>query len=205
MAFILDDDADARVQEGQLAQPVLQRLEAVVKVAERSFGNVGLGRGKEAHPGAALAGGGADLVHVHDAVAMFEPRAVFLVVAPDRQLQPFAQRVDDRDAHAMQTARDLVGVAALIRVVEFPAGVQLGHDDLGRRNALFLVDVDRDAAAVVAHGNRVVGVDDHRDSGRVTGQRLVNPVVDDLIDHVVQARPVIGVADIHAGALANRL
>ena len=39
----------------------------------------------------------------------------------------------------------------------------------------------------------------------MTGQRLVNAVVDHLIDHVVQARAIVGVADIHAGALANRL
>jgi hypothetical protein len=37
----------------------------------------------------------------------------------------------------------------------------------------------------------------------VAGQRLVDGVVDHLIDHVVQARAVIGVADIHAGALAH--
>jgi hypothetical protein len=48
-------------------------------------------------------------------------------------------------------------------------------------------------------------VDLHADGGRVAGQRLVDAVVDDLIDHVVQARPVVGVADIHAGALANSL
>jgi hypothetical protein len=39
----------------------------------------------------------------------------------------------------------------------------------------------------------------------VASQRLVDGVVDDLVDHVVQARAVIGVADIHAGALAHRL
>ena len=37
----------------------------------------------------------------------------------------------------------------------------------------------------------------------MAGQRLVDGVVDDLIDHVVQARAVIGVADIHARPLAD--
>ena len=37
------------------------------------------------------------------------------------------------------------------------------------------------------------------------GQRLVDRVVDDLVDHVVQPGAVIGVADVHAGALAHRL
>ena len=38
---------------------------------------------------------------------------------------------------------------------------------------------------------------------RVTGERLVDRVVDDLVDHVMQAGAVIGVADIHARPLAH--
>ena len=41
------------------------------------------------------------------------------------------------------------------------------------------------------------------DGGGVSCQRLVDGVVDDFIDHVMQARAVIGVADIHARALAH--
>ena len=37
----------------------------------------------------------------------------------------------------------------------------------------------------------------------VAGERLVDGVVDDLVDHVVQARAVVGVADIHARPLAH--
>ena len=37
----------------------------------------------------------------------------------------------------------------------------------------------------------------------VAGERLVDGVVDDLVDHVVQAGAVIGVADIHARPLAH--
>ena len=39
----------------------------------------------------------------------------------------------------------------------------------------------------------------------MTGQRLINSVIDDLINHMVQARAVVGVADIHPGALAHGL
>ena len=61
----------------------------------------------------------------------------------------------------------------------------------------------RNAAAVVLDGDRPVEVDHHVDAIAEAGQRLVDRVVDDLVDHVVQARPVIGVADVHAGPLAN--
>ncbi len=52
-------------------------------------------------------------------------------------------------------------------------------------------------------GDRAVGVEGHHDSSEIAGQRLVDGVVDHLIDHVVQARAVVGVADIHARPLAH--
>ncbi len=39
--------------------------------------------------------------------------------------------------------------------------------------------------------------------GGVARERFVDRVVDDLVDHVVQAGAVIGVADIHARPLAH--
>ena len=42
-----------------------------------------------------------------------------------------------------------------------------------------------------------------RDPRRIAGERLVDGVIDDFIDHVMQAGAVIGVADIHARALAD--
>ena len=98
----------------------------------------------------------------------------------------------------MQAARDLVGV-----LVEFSAGMQLGHDHFRRRHAFFLVDVGGDAAAIVAHGAGAVRVQRHVDAVGMAGQGLVHGIVHHFIDHVVQARAVIGVADIHAGALAH--
>ena len=43
------------------------------------------------------------------------------------------------------------------------------------------------------------------DQGAVTvpGEGFVDRVVDDLIDHVVQARAIIGIADVHARPLAH--
>src|SRR3546814_8120781 len=73
---------------------------------------------------------------------------IFFVVPPDREVEKVAQRVDHRHADAVQPARDLISIV-VARIVEFSAGVELGHDDLGRRDAFFLVDSGRDAAAVI--------------------------------------------------------
>ena len=66
-----------------------------------------------------------------------------------------------------------------------------------------LVNVGGNAAAIVAHGAGAVGIERHVDAVGMAGQRLVDGIVDDFIDHVMQARAVIGVADIHAGPLAH--
>ena len=100
----------------------------------------------------------------------------------------------------MQAAGDLVAAA----LAELAAGVQDGEHDLDGRLALLLHDRDGDAAAVVDDGDRVVGVDRDRDLAAEAGERLVDGVVDDLVDEVVQAHHA-GRADVHAGALADRL
>src|SRR5207248_4658075 len=121
-----------------------------------------------------------------------------VIVAMNLQLQPFGEKVDDGNADAVQAAGDFVRV-----VVELTAGMQLGHDDLGRGTVLFLVQIDGDAAAVVFDGHRVVGVDRDHDLVRVAGQRLVDGVIDDFVNHVMQASDVVSVADVHAGTFAN--
>ncbi len=97
----------------------------------------------------------------------------------------------------MQAAGDLVGV-----LVELTARMKLGHDDLGRRDAL-VMHVGGNAAAIVVDGDRAVGVQHDVDRVGVPGQRLVDGVVHDLVHHVVQAGAVVGVADIHARTLAD--
>jgi hypothetical protein len=67
------------------------------------------------------------------------------------------------------------------------------------------VDVDGDAAPVVGDGHRVVDVDRHRDPVGMPSQRFVDGVVDDFVDHVMQAGDVVRVPDVHAGALAHRI
>ena len=123
---------------------------------------------------------------------------VDLLAAPDLEVEPLGQRVDHRHADAVQTARDLVAV-----VVELAAGVQHRQHDLGGRPAA-LVHVHRDAAAVVDDGHRAVEVDRDVDLGAVAGQRLVDRVVDDLVDEVVQAGGS-GRPDVHRRALADGL
>ena len=108
--------------------------------------------------------------------------AVDLAVASHLGDEPLGERVHDRDADAVQAARDLVAVAA-----ELPAGVELGQDDRERRKPLLRDHVDRDARARVDDRDRVVGMDRDLDEVVAACERLVDGVVDDLVDEVMEA------------------
>jgi hypothetical protein len=66
------------------------------------------------------------------------------------------------------------------------------------------VRIDRDAAAVVAHGDEIVGAQLDLDPGRMAGHRLVHGVVQQLGHQVVHG-PLVGPADVHAGPPAHGL
>jgi hypothetical protein len=100
----------------------------------------------------------------------------------------------------VQTAGDLV-----VGGVELAAGVQLGEDDLDGGHPFAVGDhvVDRNAAAVIDDGDGVVDVDGDIDARGVSAERLVDRVVDDLVDQVVQAH-LAGGADVHGRTQADR-
>src|SRR6185369_7107964 len=120
--------------------------------------------------------------------------------AADLGGQLAAQRVHHRAAHAVQAA----GVQ-VVALVELPARVEGGEDDLQGRLPVPRVDVDRDAAAVVGHGDRLpVLVEGDLDPVGVGVDDLVDAVVDDLPEQMVVAGDV-GPADVHRRPLADRL
>src|ERR1700761_1422662 len=98
----------------------------------------------------------------------------------------------------MQTTGDLVGT-----VIELTAGVQDGHDDLGRGATFLGVNIHRYSTAVVGHGDGLVGVNGHDDAIAMTGQRLVNCVIHNLKNHVVKAAAIVRIADVHAGTFPD--
>ncbi len=181
--------------ESDLLEAAAQRLEVVDRgLEDLRVGperDRGTGRLVVAHRTALLERRGGVLVHVG-----LRP---VIALATHFDVDARRERVDDGDAHAVQAAGDLVG-----RVVELSAGVEDRHDDLERGDLLDRVHIDRDAAAVVHDGNRVVGMDRDLDARAEAGHGLVDRVVDDLPHKVVQAGRARG-TDIHTRADANGL
>ena len=191
--LVAQHDVQAAGQEGRLAQPLHERVEVeLLDVEDVRVGQEGDRR--------------AGLVGRLALLQRAERRAARVVLAPhvtfaaDLDVQLLAQRVDDRHADAVQAAGHLVAAA----VAELAAGVQDRQHDLDGGLLLLLHHLDGDAAALVAHRDRVVGVDRHLDGVVVARQRLVDRVVDHLVDEVVQAA-LAGRADVHARSLANSL
>ena len=121
-------------------------------------------------------------------------------VAADLDVEMLGQRVDDRDADAVQAAGDLVAAT----VAELAAGVQNGQHDLDGRALLLLHDRHRDAAAVVDDGDRVVGMDRDRERRR-SGPRAPRRQSCRQPRRRDGAGRAAGRADVHAGPFADRL
>src|SRR5262249_30741498 len=72
-----------------------------------------------------------------------------------------------------------------------------GLGELGMR-------VDRDAAAIVVHDDAAIGMELELDAAGMAGHGFVHRIVEDFGDEVVEGA-LVGAADIHAGAAADRL
>ena len=189
--LVVEVQLETLVQEGQFAQAVGQDVVLV-------FGGVGedLRIGLEGDDRTAV-GALADDLDGRGRGALAVGLAEDLPVAADLGDEQRREGVHARDAHAVETSRDLV--AAL---VELASGVQHGQHDLEGRLALLFVEVGRDTAAVVPDGDGVVFVDRHVDIGAEAGEGFVDRVVDHLVDQVVEAL-FADVADVHRRAFAH--
>ena len=157
MPVIAQQYADARVQECQLSIPMLKLVEVKFKyVFER------VGRRHESHTRSLFR-----LAIDHrritpnnqrpHGIAMLKPHPMLFTFTPDGQFQIFGQRIDHRNANAVQAAGHLISVVVRC-VLKLAACVQLGHDDLCRRNAFFLVHARRNTAAIIFDRHRTIGV-----------------------------------------------
>ena len=191
VALIVDRDEDAAVQECEFAESLGQRVEAVFGRLE----NLRVWLERDLRAAALRRPGDFELAGW---IAALVTLLVDLAVAPDLEVEALGQRVDDGDADAVQTARDFVAV-----VIELAASVQDRQHDF-RSGLAAGVAVDRNPAAVVDDGDRVVDVDRDVDLIAVAGERLVDRVVDDFVDEMMQPGRTGG-ADVHGRALPHGL
>jgi len=125
---------------------------------------------------------------------------VGLAFSMNGQLQGLGKGIDDRNTDTMQSSRYLVGV-----VIEFSACVQDGHDHFGGGSAFFRVDIDWNSTSVIRNHDGIVVFDGDLDIGAMPCQCFVDGIVHHFEHHVMKARTIIGIANIHAGTFADRI
>ncbi len=197
-ALVGERDFQALVEERELPQAVGQRV--VIELRHLHDGGVWF----EGDAGSGFAAGPAGFHEwpFRNAARVLllpgETGTGFAVGVPDLELQFFRERVHDADTHAVQAARHLVAFR-----IEFAAGVQLRHHHLRCRDAFFLVEINRDAAAVVHHRHRVVVMNCDVDLRAVSRHGFIHGVVDNFVHQVVQPH-FAGRADVHGGPQTHR-
>ena len=191
--LVHERDPQSAGEEGRLTQTLLDDVELEVQRLE----DVGVGEEGDRGPGLLRRGALRQRRLRRAALVVLRPD---VTVAADLDVEALRQRVDHRHADAVQAARHLVPGA----VAELPARVQHREHDLDGGALLLRHHGDRDAAPVVGDADGVVGVDHDLDGVAAAGHRLVHRVVHHLVDEMVQT-PGAGRADVHAGALADRL
>ena len=191
LALVFDGDADAFVQKCLFAQALGQFVEAEFDQIEdlriRFEGDL---RAASSRLAGVLQASHGDAAHIFLLVGF--------AVSPDLHMQRLGKKVHHGNADTVQAAGNFVGIS-----VELAAGVQFGQDDFGRGFSFLLDFVNRNAAPVVDHGDRVVEVNSYFDCVTVSGQRFVDGVVDYFIDQVMQPH-IAGGADVHRRSFANR-
>ena len=176
--FVAKDDLEALVEEGHLPQALDECLRAEIELFhDRAVG-------PERDRGSRVVGV-ADALQRCDGFAAVDERLLeAAAVAVDDELEPARQRVHDGNADAVEPTGDLVALAA-----ELAAGVEHREHDLGRRLVGVLgMRVDRDAPPVVDDAAAAIGQKGHIDAGCVARERLVDRVVDHLVDEVMEPR-----------------
>ena len=132
-------------------------------------------------------------------MAALESHVMHLTIARDFDFEPIRKRVDALGADAVQATGIFICALA-----EFAAGVEIREDELDGGNLKFRMDVDRDAATVIADRHRAIDVNRHIDTIAKPGEMFVDGVVENFEDAVMQSA-FVRIANVHSGAFPNGL
>jgi hypothetical protein len=186
-------------RDGKAAREECRLPEALgqgVKVKDRVFHDVGVRHERDGRAGPLR---GANLLNWTIGDAPLVALAPDVAVATDLSFKPFGQGVDDADTNAVKATRDLVALAT-----KLSAGVEDRQDDFKRASpSLVSHRGDRNAGAIVGDGAGTVRKEGDVNATASPRHRLVNGVVDKLVDEVVKP-PRAGGPDVHAGSVTDR-
>ena len=191
-AHVTERDTDAGVKESQLTHASCHDVPLVVSGGEDG------GVRPELLACTALCGLAYNLYGI-ERLALLVFLLIDLAVAEHLRLHVSGERIYAAHAHTVQTTADFVRA-----LVELASGVEDGHYHFKCRLVQLLMLVYGDASSVILNGYRLVLVDGHFDVRAIARHRLVDGVVNGLVDEVVETL-FADVSDIHRRALAHCL
>ena len=192
LALVGERDGDAVVEVSQLAHTVGEGAVVVFRRLEnRAVGLEGDTR--------AVLVGRADHFHVVKRLAALVFLLENLAFAIDLGGKVRRQCVHAADAHAVQTAGDLIGT-----LVELTTGVKHRQNNFEGRTVFLGVHARGDTTAVVEDADGVARQDAHVDGVAIARHGFVDGVVDHFIYQMMQAAEM-HVADIHGRTFAHGL
>ncbi len=191
--LVFQFDREARVQERQLTkagrQPVELEFDGIDenrRIREKGNHRTGFTRIDFA-----------DHMQRFRGFPAFEADQMDFSIAHDFSFEPIGKRVDALCTDPVKTTGVFISALA-----EFPACVKIGEHELNGGHAEFFVHVDRNAPAIVRDRNRTIDVNRNFDQAAIACEVLVDRVIQHFENAVVEAT-LIGIADIHAGPLAD--
>ena len=171
-ALIGERDFQTRIEERQLAQAGCQALELELG---RDGEDRRVGQKRDQRAGCFFAFDFADDRKLVSRFALGESHVIDFAVARYFHLEPFGKRVRAFRADAVQAAG--IFVSALSK---FSAGMQIRQHQLDRWHLPFRMNIDRNAAAIVANGDRSIDMNGHFDLGAKSREMFVNGVIEDF-------------------------
>jgi len=185
---VLDDHGEPRIQRRQVAGPAFDERE----VPRHACDDRGVGREAEAGARAARR---SERFHVTERHASGEALEIRLPISPHLGLESTRECADRWQSHAEQG----------VLVAVWPtAGGHHGQRDLEGATAVVRMWIERDPATVILDAG-VIAVERDADVARVTRTMLRDGERDRFVQHVVHARTVAILADVHAGTPTDRL
>ena len=109
-------------------------------------------------------------------MSFFITLLISLSILTDLYLQPVGKGIDYRSTYTVQTAGHLISPAA-----KFSSCVQNGKNHLYCRLARLMIETHRNSPPIICHSDGIIRIDINLDLITISGKRLVNAVIDDLI------------------------
>src|SRR5439155_22576345 len=107
-----------------------------------------------------------------------------LSLAADLDFQPFGQRINNRRAHAMQSACNFVSLTP--SGLKYASGAELGEDHFHGGNLFSRMDAHGNAAPIIDNRAASIGIDLDEDGFAEACHGFVDGIIDDFPDEMVQ-------------------